>query len=74
MADFLRKVLPDYTGEVLKPKYNNLLHRQIPNMVTLKHDSSNDDEIIDLQELDKTPQFQDRQYGIPKGWQYAYDR
>jgi hypothetical protein len=69
LADFLRKVLQDYTGEHrLKPEvYQSVTQTAIPPMGSRKRDSSSDDaETIDLRELDKTPQFQDRQYGIRK--------
>jgi hypothetical protein len=45
----------------LKHKYNNPTQQQIPTMITPKCESSDDDaKTIDLRELEKTPQFQDR--------------
>jgi hypothetical protein len=68
MAGFLRKVLPDYTAE---RQTKNAVQEsdtpvEIPIAVTPKRASS-DAETIDLRELDKTPHFQDKQYGIRKG-------
>jgi hypothetical protein len=68
MADFLRKLLPDYTGNIdLNPKYMNLLHRQteIPLMVTPKRESSDDAETIDLRGGQNTT-VPYRQFGIRK--------
>jgi hypothetical protein len=55
LADFLRKIFPDYTAE-RQPKtevQQSVTQRQIPSMVTPKSDSSSDDETNDLRELGK---------------------
>jgi hypothetical protein len=69
MTEILRKVLPDYTSES-HPKtqvQQSDTPTEIPPVVTLRRESSDDDaETIDLRELDETPKFQDRQYGIRK--------
>jgi hypothetical protein len=73
MADFLRKILPDYTAE-RQPKNANAVQEsdtqtEIPSMVTPKRDISSDvedPETIDLREMTKTPRFLDSQYGIRK--------
>jgi hypothetical protein len=59
--------LPDYTTEC-KPKsevQQSVTQTKIPSIVTSKHDSS-DEETIYLRELEKTPLFLDKQYGIRK--------
>jgi hypothetical protein len=53
MADFLCKVLPDYTAK-RQPKtevHQSVTQTEIPSMVTPKGDSSDDDKTIDLREL-----------------------
>jgi hypothetical protein len=60
LADFLHKVLPDYTPE-RQPKtkvQQSVTPTEIPSIVTPKRDcSSSDDETSDLRELVKTPRF-----------------
>jgi hypothetical protein len=61
--------LPHYTPEH-QPKIEldpSATQTEIPSMVTPKrYSSSSDDVTIDLQHLDKTPLFLDKQYGIRK--------
>jgi hypothetical protein len=74
MADFLRKVLPDYTAEhqskyVVEQDSETPLEMPVP--VKPKRESRDDDddcdaESIDLRELATTPRFRDRQYGVRK--------
>jgi uncharacterized ferredoxin-like protein len=66
-ADFLRKVLPDYTAE-RQPK--NAVQKsdkpmEIPVSVTPKSEGDDDVEIIDVRESGKT-HFRNKLYGIQK--------
>jgi hypothetical protein len=71
MADFLRKILPDYSAE-RQPKnveQESDTPVDIPVAGTPKRESTDDDgdaESIYLRELGKTTHFRDKQYGIPK--------
>jgi hypothetical protein len=70
MADFLRKVLPDYTAERQSKMQvqQSDTPTEIPPVVPMKHETSDnaEDETIDLRELDKPPRFLDTQYCIRK--------
>jgi hypothetical protein len=68
LADFLRKVMPDYASEhqTQTEIQRSVTPAEIPSVVTPKRDSSDDDETNDgnVREFDKTSRFLDNQYGI----------